>query len=75
MPPCLDTSVVTSLRNRATIDLLLDSYVDRAASRDRRGEQLTMLPLGAATGEIPADVWQWASVQMPGVLRHWARAA
>lgn len=47
---------LTRFRDRDTINRFLDEYVDRAASEDRNGEEIGLLPLNP---ELEGNEWQW----------------
>ena len=52
----LDIYGLTRHRDRETINRFLDEYVDRAASEDRDGEEIGLLPLNP---ELEGEELQW----------------
>lgn len=52
----LDIYGLSRHRDRETINQFLDAFVDRAASEDRDGEEIGLLPLNP---EVVGDSWQW----------------
>jgi hypothetical protein len=59
MPPNLDVYVISSARNRETIERFLNAYVDRAASDDRGNEELMLLALDSSGKPSSGDEWDW----------------
>ena len=59
MPPNLDVYVVSSARDRETIERFVDAYVDRSASEDRGDEELMMLALDSSGQPSSGDDWDW----------------
>ena len=59
MPPDIDLYALTKHRDRETIEMFLNSYVDRGVSEDREDEELMMLPLDQEPGDKSFEDYDW----------------
>lgn len=67
MPANLDVYVVSSARDRETIERFLNAYVDHVASEDRGDEELMLLALDSSGQPSSGDEWDW---EPSGSLSH-----
>jgi hypothetical protein len=51
--------IISTARDRETIERFLGAYVDRAASEDRGDEELIVLTLDASGEPSSGDDWDW----------------
>jgi hypothetical protein len=59
MPPNLDIYVISTARNRETVERFLRLYVDRATSEDRGVEELMIMALDSCGRPSSGDDWDW----------------
>lgn len=64
MPPCLDVYALSPRRDLETIERFLASYVDVAASADREGQEVAVLPVDFAGDEDDLPLEDWDSIAL-----------